>query len=128
MKIKLITGFRKDQQHSIDAEEAHKAYYLFLNPDQRGIFSNGLAIRGSDIQAIEPDYHGTMGWNPQHTLDADDWNELREKGIDTGLRDALLDGKEIAQLGRPELISLPLSEAQEKLGLLTDGFVEKQEV
>ena len=28
--IKLIVGFRRDQEHSVSMEEAHKAYYLFL--------------------------------------------------------------------------------------------------
>ena len=42
LKIKIITGFRKDQYYTIDAEEAHKAYYLFLNPEERGVFNNGV--------------------------------------------------------------------------------------
>ena len=109
-KIKVITGFRKDQYYSISAEEAHKAYYLFLNPEKRSIFSNGVALIGSNIQGIEPDYNGTMGWNPDHTLDSDDWNELREKGVDRKLRDYLYKGKEIAQLEPPQKMSLPLTE------------------
>ena len=56
-KIKLIVGFRRDQEHSIDADEAHKAYYLFLNPEKRGVFKSGLAIVGADIKEIVPDYY-----------------------------------------------------------------------
>ena len=72
LKIKIITGFRKDQYYTIDAEEAHKAYYLFLNPEERGVFNNGVAMIGKNVQGIEPDYHATMGWNSTHTLDSDD--------------------------------------------------------
>ena len=115
MKIKVITGFRKEQQHTIDAEEAHKAYYLFLNPEKRGVFNNGVAIVGADIRSIEPDYHATMGWNATHTLDSDDMNEIRFKGIDEKLRNVLYAAKSVAQLGKPELMNLPLSEAQAKL-------------
>ncbi len=109
MKIKLICGFRKDQEHSIDAEEAHKAYYLFLNPASRGIFSNGLAIKGDQIQEIVPDYQGTMGWNPAHILDSDDWNEIRSKAVDKKMQHFLSSGKEIAQLGEPTDLSVPIT-------------------
>jgi hypothetical protein len=112
MKIKIITGFRKEQQHSIDAEEAHKAYYLFLNPDKRGVFNNGLAIIGAYIRGIDPDYQGTMGWNSTHTLDDDDMNEIRANRIDVRSRDVLAEAKKIAQLGKPELMNLPLSEGE----------------
>ena len=108
-KIKIITGYRKDQAYSIDAEETHKAYYLFLNPDKRGVFNNGLAITGQDIRAIEPDYVGTMGWNPGYDLTAEDWNEIRSKGVDTKLRDILSLGRSSATL---EMISKPLSEVK----------------
>src|SRR4051794_6089889 len=97
--VKLIVGFRRDQEHTIPASEAHKAYYLFLNPEKRGVFSNGLAIRGEQIQEVVPDYIGTMGWNPAHTLDADDWNDIKDHAVDTKLRDILAAAKEIAVLG-----------------------------
>lgn len=93
LKLKLITGFRKDQHYTINADEAEKAYKLFMNPDHRGIFSNGLALVGSSIQAIEPDYNATMGWNPDHVLNGDDWNQINASGIDRQLRDALSIGK-----------------------------------
>lgn len=108
-KIKLIVGFRRDQEHSIDADEAHKAYYLFLNPEKRGVFKNGLAILGSDIRSIVPDYQGTMGWNPTHTLDTDDWNELRDAGIAYKLPKLLAAAKEIAQIAKPEEFNKPLT-------------------
>src|SRR5215210_8904060 len=98
-KIKLITGYRRDQEHSIDANEAHKAYYLFEHPTERGIFSNGLAIIGADIRGIVPDYHGTMGWNPTHPLDGDDWNELHRTGITGTLQRYLEAGRDVARLG-----------------------------
>lgn len=96
-KIKIITGYRRDQEHSIDANEAHKAYYLFEHPLERGTFSSGLAIIGSEIREIVPDYQGTMGWNPTHVLDADDWNELHQKGIPARIKNISPSGR--ASLG-----------------------------
>lgn len=109
LKIKLIVGFRRDQEHSIDASEAHKAYYLFLHPEQRGIFNNGLAIKGDQIQEILPDYHGTMGWYSTHVLDSDDMAEIRQKGVDTKIRDLLALGKDIAQRGDVSALNTPLT-------------------
>lgn len=107
-KIKLIVGFRRDQEHSIDADEAHKAYYLFLNPEKRGVFKSGLAIVGADIKEIVPDYQGTMGWNPTHVMDSDDWNEVRGNGIAYKIPKLLAAAKDIAQLGKPEDLNQPL--------------------
>lgn len=108
-KVKMIVGYRRDQEHSIDADEAHKAYYLFLNPDKRGVFSNGLAIKGDQIQEIVPDWQGTMGWNPTHVLDGNDWNDIRGKGVDRELRDMLSSAKTIAYRGKPEELNIPLT-------------------
>lgn len=112
LKIKIICGFQDEQKHTIDMEEAHKAYYLFMHPNERGIFNSGLALIGSSIREIIPDYHSTMGWNSTHKIDSDDMNEIREKEIDTKIRDAMFKAKETAQYGRKEDINLPLSEVK----------------
>lgn len=114
MKIKLITGYRKDQTYSVEAEEAHKAYYLWFNPDTRTVFSDGLAIKGSEIEIIEPDYQGSMGWNPTHTLDGDDMNEIRTNGLDRKLRQVMYLAGEIAKIGDEKDIVLSLSEVAKK--------------
>ena len=110
MAIKLITGFRQEQYLIIENEEAHKAYYLFMHPEERGIFNNGVALIGKNIQGIEPAYNETMGWNPSHQLDDDDWNDIRQHGVDRELRDVLSEAKQIAQLAEksPEMIMKPL--------------------
>src|SRR5215212_4616731 len=120
MRIKVITGFRKDQRHSIVAQEAHKAYYLFLNPDARTIFSNGLALKGSEIDRIEPDYQGTMGWNPTHTIDDDDMNEIRERGIDRKLRSIMSAASAIARFGDDADLALRLTDAVKKYPQLNE--------
>jgi hypothetical protein len=107
MKLKLITGYREDQYHTIDISEAHKAYYLFLNPEQRGIFNNGLAIQGKVIQSIEPDYHSTMNWNKGYKLTAEDYAEINRKGIDTKFRDLMSKAKTIATTQK-ELLLKPM--------------------
>lgn len=124
MKIKLIVGFRRDQEHSIDADEAHKAYYLFLNPEKRGVFKNGLAIIGNQIQEIVPDWQGTMGWNKTHVLDSDDWNEINSKGLDRKMRDLLFQAKEVATRAFPEEMNKPLVLEQSK----TQSFQRSGEV
>lgn len=109
MKIKIVCGFRKDQTYSIDMEEAHKAYYLFMHPEARGIFGDGLALVGSSIQTIEPDWNATMGWNPSYTLGDDDWNDIRSKGMDKKLRDTMASAKLLSQKLKPEELNTPLS-------------------
>lgn len=87
--IRVVTGYRKNQGFTLNAEEAHKAYYLFLNPDQRGIFSNGVAVQGKDIKTIEPDYNATMGWNETYEPNEYDHRQLEENGVKKKLRNAL---------------------------------------
>lgn len=115
--IKIITGFDDDQKHTINSDEAHKAYYLFMNPEKRGMFNNGLAIIGKDIKTILPDYNATMGWNATHELDGDDWNDIRKKGVDIILRDIIQGAKEISYLvnKNPHFINEKLSEINLKL-------------
>lgn len=114
LKVKIILGFREDQQFTIDGEEAHKAYYIFLNPEKRTIFSNGLAVIGKNIQQIVPDYQATMGWNSTHELDGDDWNEIKKVGIDRKFQKLLSLAKEVASLpsDNPQLFLKPLSEVE----------------
>lgn len=110
--IKIITGFRNEQYYVIEDNEAHKAYYLFNNPEARTTFENGVALIGKNIQGIEPAYNETMGWNPIHVLTTDDWNDIRNKKIDIKLRDVLTNGKRIASLAANDvsLLSKQLSE------------------
>lgn len=121
--IKIVTGFKNEQKYSIEDDEAHKAYYLFLNPEKRGVFSNGLALIGKHIQSIEPDYQGSMGWNPTHELDSDDWNEIRGCGADRRLRQVLSDAKRIAYMAQSNfsLLEKPLDEAMEDIKLIENA-------
>jgi len=107
-KIKIVCGYRKDQEFTIDANEAHKAFYLFENTDERGTFQNGLAIKGSDIQRIEPDYNATAGYNTDHQLTGEDMKELAGNGTVTKMQGILVAAKEIARLGIPEDLATPM--------------------
>lgn len=116
LKILIVTGFNDEQKYSIEAEEAHKAYYLFLNPESRGVFSNGLAIKGNQISQIIPDWHGTMGWNRTHKLDTYDWEDINNKGLDLAMSEMLGKAKEIAYLApsNPQLLNTPLNQIETK--------------
>lgn len=107
-KIKVVVGFRKDQEFTLDANEAHRAYYLFLNPDKRGTFANGLALKGSDIQRIEPDYHATKCYNHDYRLTGEDMRELAADGTVTKLNSIMVAAKEVAQRGIAEDMHTPL--------------------
>ena len=113
-KIKIVCGYRKEQEFSINANEAHKAYYLFNNPEKRGTFENGLAIKGSDIQRIEPDYNATMGWNHTHQLTSEDWNQLNSEGVSDKIRDILFLAKEVARDANPADLARPLIALKDK--------------
>ncbi|OGG65158.1 hypothetical protein A2Z56_02605 [Candidatus Kaiserbacteria bacterium RIFCSPHIGHO2_12_45_16] len=119
-KVKIVCGFRKEQEFTIDANEAHKAYYLFNNPEKRGTFDTGLALKGSDIQRIEPDYNATMGWNHTHQLTSDDWNELRAKEITQKMNGIMAMARQFATFGKVEDLQVPLIDLREKYSMLTD--------
>lgn len=108
--IKVITGYNSSV--TIPAEEAHKAYYLFLHPDERTIFSNGVALISNNIMRIEPDYNKTMGWNENYPLIADDYADIRDKGVDKKIQAILEKAKDVAMLAekQPELLQQPLSQ------------------
>jgi hypothetical protein len=104
--IKVITGFREDQQHTIPMQEAHKAYYLFKNPEARGVFNNGVALIGKNIQEIIPDWNTTMGWYGTHKVDANDWEQLKNEGVEEKMKLLIQKAKECGDLllEQPRLI------------------------
>jgi hypothetical protein len=88
MYYKIIRGYSAEDYIEIDSSELEKAYYCFLEKKD-GVYSGG-AVKGSEILAIQPDYHRIMGWNRGHKLDSYDYAELAEKGIDRKTRTALI--------------------------------------
>jgi len=116
--IKVVTGFRDDQRHTIPMREAHKAYYLFKNPDARGIFDNGVALIGKNIQEIIPDWNGTMGWYDSHKLDSADYEELRKLGVDAKMYSLIEKAKKAGDmlLKNPTLLSKDLDDVLQIMG------------
>lgn len=110
--LKIVCGYDEDRHYPIPAQEAHKAYYLFKNPDKRGVFDDGLAIIGKEIRIIQPDYHTTMGWNKTHELNDDDWNYLIGQDITEKMKEIMGNAKEIGELieKNPELAKLQLGD------------------
>jgi hypothetical protein len=80
MYYKIIRGYSAEDYIEITPDELEKANYCFLTKKD-SIYSGG-AVKGSEILAIQPDYHKTMGWNRGYKLQAEDYSELKEKGID----------------------------------------------
>lgn len=80
MFFKLIRGYSAEDFISIDESELEKAQYCFLMKKD-SIYSGG-PVKGSEILAIQPDYHKTMGWNRGYKLEALDYAELAEKGLE----------------------------------------------
>ncbi len=124
--IKIILGFRKDQEFSIEAKEAHKAYFLFRNPSERGTFSNGLALIGNQIQRIEPDYNATMGWNADYLLTGEDRDSIQTSGVADKMRKIMEVANEIAMKPIGRELELPLTEVLENRKLLEKPPVIQQ--
>jgi len=121
-KVKIVCGHRKDQEFTIDANETHRAYFLFNNPQKRGTFDSGLSVLGADIRRIEPGYHATMGWNPEHLLNGEDYRELEQTGTAAKLKMILENAKEIASYCQSEDLKLPLIDlVRGKYAALNEG-------
>lgn len=85
--FKIIRGYNTEDYIEINETELEKAYGAFLMKKD-GVYSGG-AVRGSEIIAIQPDYHKTMGWNRGYKLGEDDYAELRRKKIDSDMKSML---------------------------------------
>lgn len=81
--FKLIRGYGVEDFISIGSEELEKAFYAFLTKKD-AVYSGG-AIKGSEIVAIQPDYHKTMGWNRGIKFDSYDYQDLRREGIEDSM-------------------------------------------
>ena len=79
--FKALTGFGEGREIFFPAQDLEKVQYAFLR-EKRVLLSNGQAVDGKFIQQISPDWLRTMGWNTEHSLDADDMNEIKLKGIE----------------------------------------------
>lgn len=117
--IKVVTGFREDQELSIPMQEAHKAYYLFNNPEARGTFKNGIALIGGDIRQIKPNWHETMGWNSAHKLDTYSQRELVNSGVKEKMYTLLGKAKDVSKMIEPNN-NIILKELSECLLLLNN--------
>lgn len=116
---KLIRGYDAEQYIEIEESELDKAYYCFLEKKD-SVFSGG-AIRGSQILAIQPDFHRTMGWNRGYRLESVDYEDLRDKGVDRKMQNALSTSKErVDYLMRTNQLHL--------LGKPVEGFDEIKKV
>lgn len=109
LSIKVICGFRQDQEYSIPVEEAHKAYYLYLNAGKRHVFSTGLGLRSEDIQRIVPDWNGSMGWNPGYMPTPEDYAQIRSEGVQSELQGLMTKADTIARSCGTQVFQLPLS-------------------
>lgn len=110
-QFKVKTGYREDQFQIIDSEEIHKAYYLFLNPEARAIFNNGVALIGKTIQSIDPDYNTALGFNEGYKLVAEDHKLINKQGIGRTFQKLSEKAQDIAKLAleNKEIVNLPLS-------------------
>jgi hypothetical protein len=95
MYYKIIRGYSAEDYIEITTDELEKAFYCFLTKKD-SIYSGG-AVKGSEIIAIQPDYHRTMGWTRGWKLTADDYSELRQKGIDRKMQLSLETTKDKVQ-------------------------------
>lgn len=93
--FKIIRGYGAEDYISIREDELEKAFYAFL-AKKDAVYSGG-AVRGSEIIAIQPDFHATMGWNRGYKLGADDYAELRERGVESSHAKLLAHTKEKVQ-------------------------------
>lgn len=69
----------------IDETELEKALAAFRFGTSV-MFNQGALEKVGDIV---PDYNRSMGWNPTHKLENDDWSDIRSKGVDRRLKEQL---------------------------------------
>ena len=132
------TGYGKDDFIRIDnLADLERAQGAFLT-NSKTIFDNGAACRGQDIISIREDWHREMGWNrtyrnddgnvKEYELGEDDWNEIRNKGVEEKYKGVLAEVKARVQhlidtgqhnlIGKNAYIKLPEKQKEGLAGLV----------
>lgn len=106
-KIRIGYGQGDDHFVRINDDELETAYFIFMNPENgRAIFRDG-PVRGKDIISIDEDWHRAMGWNYDHQMGPDDWDQIgqtiraRYAGYKNLVKEKI---QHLIRIGRPELI------------------------
>ncbi len=121
---KILQGYEHERDIIIREDELERAFGLFMLGG-RWIFSGG-PVDGKNIQTIVEDYHSTMGWNREYRLGPDDYEDLRSKGVDYEMKNALSAAQEkvsiLISTGREDMIGKNAAvEGPEKPKEITDG-------
>ena len=80
LHYKVIWGFDEERSTDIGESELIKALYAMSTKSK--VYLGDILLDGKYIIAIKENYQKTMGWNPTHEMDSDDWNQLKTEGID----------------------------------------------
>jgi hypothetical protein len=120
----IKTGYGENDFIRVDnLPDVEKAQYAFLT-EAKVMFSSGQVCRGKDILTIKEDWHKEMGWNPTHEMTDDDWNELKQKGIENKYLGQLALAKDnvhtLLEAKRTDLIGKP-GKIEERLKMLTSS-------
>jgi hypothetical protein len=103
--FKIHLGYNDEMKLSIGEEEIAKVMTAFLTGKK--IQTSAGAIDGSKIILIKEDWNKTMNWNETHQLTSDDWNELKNNGVEDlykgYLEDLKLSVKNILSSGQLKL-------------------------
>lgn len=114
--FKVMRGFGTDDYIPITESELKKAIYAHMTGTNVA-FEMG-SISGNHISAVVPDFQRTMGWNPSHKLDNDDWTDIRSRGLDNGMRNMIASAKEDVQMiiatGNTNLLNEPIKTLENK--------------
>lgn len=92
---KVIWGFEDERVTSIEEKDLIKALYAMSLKNK--VYLGDVLLDGKYIIAIKEDFHKTMGWNPTYELTSDDWNTIREEGVDRLFIGKLYEAKEKVQ-------------------------------
>ena len=113
----------------IDETELEKALAAFKF-GTAVIFNSGAVEK---IEAIIPDLNRSMGWNPSYKLGDDDWNDIRNKGIERKCAELhqktkekieyLIETKQQHLIGKNAEVKLP--ERPKELSAMLDGLKTK---
>lgn len=95
MKYKVLIDYKNFIP--IDEDELEKAVRAWA-VGGKALFKRGATDR---IQAVLPDYHAMMGWNYGYTLQAEDWQEIRNSDVAHNAEAALSSMKQALGLESP---------------------------